>query len=158
MKIANMHSERWRRIEELFHAAADLPPNERGDFLEGACEGDVSLRAEIENLIDGDDRAGSFIELPPALDGTTMALPELGAEPSAGLRLGAYKVIREIGRGGMGTVFLAARADEEFRKRVAIKLVNAGFDHESITRRFLNERQILEIGRASCRERVYVLV
>ncbi len=120
--MANMHPERWRLIDELFHAAVELPPNKRRDFLEGACGGDVSLRAEIQKLIDGSDRAGSFIETPLALDETTIALPESDAEPVAGLRLGAYKVIREIGRGGMGTVFLAARADEEFRKRVAIKL------------------------------------
>jgi len=143
MTIANMHPERWRLIDELFHPAIELPPNERGDFLEGACAGDVSLRAEIEKLIDGYDRAGSFIETPPALDGTTMVLPEPDAESSRGLRLGVYEVIREIGHGGMGTVYLAARADGEFRKRVAIKLVTAGFDHESIIQRFRNERQIL---------------
>ena len=138
-----MHPDRWRLIDELFHATAELPPNERSDFLEGACAGDVSLRAEIEKLIDGSDRAGSFIETPPALDGTTMLLPESETEPLTGLRIGAYEVIREIGRGGMGTVYLAARADEEFRKRVAIKLVTSGFDHESIIQRFRNERQIL---------------
>lgn len=143
MTIANQHPERWRLINELFHAAVELPPDERGDFLEGACEGDDSLRAEIEKLIDGSDRAGSFIESPPSLDGTTIALLASDLESLAGLRLGAYRVIREIGRGGMGTVYLAARADEEFRKRVAIKLVTAGFDHETIIQRFRNERQIL---------------
>lgn len=137
-----MHPERWRLIDELFHEAVDLAPIERGDFLEGACGGDVSLRAEIEKLIDGSDRAGTFIEASPLHD-TTIALSESETEPLPGLRLGAYKVIREIGRGGMGTVYLAARADEEFRKRVAIKLVTAGFDHETIIQRFRNERQIL---------------
>jgi serine/threonine protein kinase len=138
-----MHPERWRLIDELFHKAVELPPNVRGDFLNGACGGDVSLQAEIEKLIDGSDRAGSFIETPPALDETTIALAEAETEPMAGLRIGAYKVIREIGRGGMGTVYLAARADEEFQKRVAIKLVTTGFDHETIIQRFRNERQIL---------------
>ncbi|MBI2838288.1 MAG: protein kinase [Acidobacteria bacterium] len=138
-----MDPERWRLIDDLFHAAIELPPDERGDFLEGACEGDDSLRAEIEKLVDGSDRAGSFIEASPALVASTMALLESDAEPLDGLRLGAYRVIREIGRGGMGTVYLAARADEEFRKRVAIKLVTAGFDHETIIQRFRNERQIL---------------
>lgn len=138
-----MHPERWTLIDELFHAAVELPPNERGDFLASACEGDVSLRSEIEKLIDGYDRAGSFIETPPALDGTTMLLPESETQSLTGLRLGAYEVIREIGRGGMGTVYLAARADEAFRKRVAIKLVMAAVDHESIIQRFRNERQIL---------------
>ncbi len=143
MTIANMHPERWRVIDELFHAAFELPPNERGAFLEAGCRGDVSLRAEVEKLIEGSDQAGSFIETPPVLDENTIALSESEAPSLIDLRLGAYKVIREIGRGGMGTVYLAARADEEFRKRVAIKLVTAGFDHETIIQRFRSERQIL---------------
>lgn len=143
MTIANMHPERWRKIDELFHAFFEMTPNSRSGFLEGACGGDASLRAEIEKLIDGSDQAGRFIETPPVLDETTIALSDLETEPVAGFRLGAYNVIREIGRGGMGTVYLAARADEEFQKRVAIKLVTAGFDHESIIQRFRNERQIL---------------
>ena len=140
--MAKMHPERWRLIDELFHEALDLPANERRDFLERACGADLSLRAEIERLIDGYDRAGRFIETPPLLD-ETIELPGSDERSLAGLRLGAYEVIREIGRGGMGTVYLAARADEEFRKLVAIKLVTAGFDHESIIQRFRNERQIL---------------
>jgi hypothetical protein len=87
--MANMHPERWRLIDELFHSAVELPPNKRGDFLEGACEGDVSLRAELEKLIDGSDRAGKFIEVPPALDENAIALPESKTEPLTGVRLGA---------------------------------------------------------------------
>src|SRR6185369_14334691 len=96
----------------------------------------------IEELIAGSEQAGDFIETPPVLDESTIELskPE---PPITDLRLGAYKVIREIGRGGMGTVYLAARADEEFRKHVAIKVIIAGFDHETIIQRFKNERQIL---------------
>ena len=141
--MAKLHPDRWRLIDELFHAASELPPNKRGDFLASACDGDSSLRAEIEKLIDGSDRAGSFIEVPPSLDEIPIALTESAGESLDGLRLGTYEVIREIGRGGMGTVYLAARADEEFRKLVAIKLVTAGFDHESIIQRFRTERQIL---------------
>lgn len=143
MMIANMHPERWRLIEELFHAAFELPPNERSGFLKHACAGDASLRAEVEKLIDGSDQAGTFIETPPLLDATTIELSEPETPSLADVRLGAYRVIREIGRGGMGTVYLAARADEEFQKYVAIKVVTAGFDHESIIQRFRSERQIL---------------
>src|SRR6185295_8074772 len=142
-RMANMHPERWRRINELFHAALDLPARERGDFLDRECAGDISLRAEVEKLVDGLDRAGSFIESPVVLDETTMELADSDQEPAAGLRLGAYEVIREIGRGGMGTVYLAARADKQFSKRVAIKVVTAGFDNETIIKRFRTERQIL---------------
>jgi eukaryotic-like serine/threonine-protein kinase len=138
-----MHPERWRRIDELFHAAVERSADERRGFLEQACGADVSLRAEIEKLFRAHDRAEHFIESPPWLDETTIVLSDTDEEPLAGHRLGAYEVIREIGRGGMGTVYLAARADTEFRKRVAIKLVTAGFDHRSIVQRFRNERQIL---------------
>src|SRR6185369_16042147 len=141
--MANMDPEHWRLIDELFQQAVEIPENERGDLLVRACGEDTLLRAEIEKLIDGLDRAGNFLETPPALDETTRALPESDEEPVTGLRLGVYEVIGQIGRGGMGTVYLAARADEEFRKRVAIKVVTAGFDHESIILRFRNERQIL---------------
>jgi serine/threonine protein kinase len=142
--MSNMHPERWRLIDELFHSALELPQGERGDFLERTCGGDVSLRAQIEELIETYDEAESFMETPPILDEASAgALRESDEEALAGLRLGAYEVIREIGRGGMGTVYLAARADEEFRKQVAIKLITAGFDHESIVQRFRNERQIL---------------
>src|SRR5205085_4199566 len=64
-------------------------------------------------------------------------------EPVAGRQFGAYQVIREIGRGGLGAVYLAARADDEYHKQVAIKLVRRGLDTEDILRRFRNERQIL---------------
>ena len=138
-----MHSDRWRLIENLFHQAVDLTSDERRDFLTVACGADILLRAEIEKLVDGSDRAAGFIETPPALDEITINQPESVNDSLAGLRLGSYKVIKEIGRGGMGTVYLAARADQEFEKYVAIKLVTAGFDHEAIVQRFRNERQIL---------------
>lgn len=135
-----MHPERWRMIDELFHEAIELPQNRRAEFLASACRGDASLRAEIEKLIDACNKAENFIETPPLLDEITIEF----ARPQTGeLRLGAYRVIREIGRGGMGTVYLAARADEEFRKHVAIKVVTAGFDHDTIIQRFRSERQIL---------------
>jgi serine/threonine protein kinase len=141
--MANMHPERWRMIDKLFHAALEVTPNERKTFLASECGSDASLRAEIEKLIDGSEQAGSFMETPPVLDETTIALSEPEITALAGIRIGAYRVIREIGRGGMGTVYLAARADEEFRKHVAIKVVTAGFDHETIIQRFRSERQIL---------------
>src|SRR5437879_3940766 len=114
MTIANLQPDRWRMIDELFHSAVELPASERGGLLEVACGGDASLRAEIEKLIEGSDRAGNFIETPPVLDETTIELSEGETTPLAGVRIGAYEVIREIGRGGMGTVYLAARADDEF--------------------------------------------
>ena len=66
-----------------------------------------------------------------------------GSDPIAGLRVGPYRLVRELGRGGMGTVYLAVRSDDQFQKRVAIKILRRGMDTDSIVSRFRHERQIL---------------
>jgi serine/threonine protein kinase len=135
-------AKRWERIKELFEVAVDLPPHDRATLLQKECDGDESLRREIESLLESDEQADGFIEQ-PALEMPRDIFPEPPAETIAGRQFGAYKVIREIGRGGLGAVYLAARADDEYRKQVAIKLVRRGLDTEDILRRFRNERQIL---------------
>ncbi|MDQ3754170.1 MAG: serine/threonine protein kinase, partial [Acidobacteriota bacterium] len=147
-----MTPERWKQVEEVFQDALDLAPGERGRFIAEACADDEQLRAEVEALVGQYESAGEFIELPafagggigPA-SGPFATAPTVLAEddPMAGRRIGAYKIVREIGRGGMGAVYLAVRADSEFQKRVAIKLVKRGMDTDFILRRFRNERQIL---------------
>ena len=101
-----------------------------------------SLRVEIESLLKSDERTDGFIEQ-PAFAIPRDLFPDNVDEPFVGRQFGAYQVIREIGRGGLGAVYLAARADDEYRKEVAIKLVRRGLDTEDILRRFRNERQIL---------------
>ena len=132
-----MDPERWRRIEEAFHAVADLGPAERSQYLL-EWSSDNELRREVERLVASHEQADVFIEGAPPFDILTTS--DAGVP---GRRIGAYELIREIGRGGMGSVYLASRADEEFHKEVAIKVVQGGMDHESITRRFRMERQIL---------------
>src|SRR5262249_32697104 len=101
---------------------------------------DAEMRAEVESLIASHARAASFIEVPAVAGG---GLPQ-SPEPSlASHRIGVYKLIREVGHGGMGTVYLAVRADDQFQKRVAIKLVRRGMDTWDVVRRFHHERQIL---------------
>jgi serine/threonine protein kinase len=133
-----MDPERWRLIEEIFQEAAELAPAVRGPYLREACR-DQALLREVEKLIDSHERAGAFIEGMPSFE----HLVSFDSDAVRGRRMGAYELIREIGQGGMGTVYLAARADEEFSKEVAIKLVKEGVDQESIVRRFRIERQIL---------------
>jgi eukaryotic-like serine/threonine-protein kinase len=136
-------SERWARIKELFEAAADLAPNERAALLSNECDGDTALRREVESLVESDSHTDGFIEK-PAFEVPRDLFPESPPEESlVGRQFGAYQIIREIGRGGLGAVYLAARADDEYRKEVAIKLVRRGLDTEDILRRFRNERQIL---------------
>jgi tetratricopeptide (TPR) repeat protein len=135
-------AERWAQIKELFEAAADLSPQERAVLLSNECDGDEALRREVESLLASDAETGSFIEQ-PVLEIPRGLFPEAPEESLVGRQFGAYQIIREIGRGGLGAVYLAARSDDEYRKEVAIKLVRRGLDTEDILRRFRNERQIL---------------
>jgi serine/threonine-protein kinase len=135
-------SERWARVKELFEAAADLTSNERTALLRKECDGDAALRRDVESLLDSDAQTDGFIEQ-PVLEMPRDLFPEPPDESLVGRQFGAYQIIREIGRGGSGAVYLAARADDEYRKEVAIKLIRRGLDTEDILRRFRNERQIL---------------
>jgi serine/threonine-protein kinase len=135
-------SERWGRVKEVFAAAVDVEASERAEWLRKECEGDTTLRREVESLLEADNQTDGFIE-EPALDISLGLFSESAEETLAGRQFGAYQIIREIGRGGLGAVYLAARADEEYRKEVAIKLIRRGLDTEDILRRFRNERQIL---------------
>jgi serine/threonine protein kinase/TolB-like protein/Tfp pilus assembly protein PilF len=147
-----MSPERWKQIEEVFQAALDLPEGERTGYISATCAGDAELRAQVEALVAQHDEAGDFIETPAVAVSSLRAAadahatnPMTGAfdDPAIGRRLGAYKIVRELGRGGMGAVYMAERADSEFRRSVAIKLIKRGMDTDFILRRFRNERQIL---------------
>ncbi len=132
---------RWERLVELFHAVRELPPAERAAHLGLACD-DSDLRREVLRLCDAHERAGGFIETPAlAVAGSWLDAPSDGAP--VGRRFGPYRVVREIGRGGMGAVYLAERDDGQFRQRVALKLIKRGMDTDLVLRRFRAERQIL---------------
>jgi len=132
----------WERVKFVFREALALPPAERKVFLARECADDERLRQEIESLLFAHEKAQQFIEVPAIEErlGPTVVRAE---EASSGQKLGNYEVLKEIGRGGMGVVYLAFRADDSFRKRVAIKLVKRGMDTDAILHRFRNERQIL---------------
>ncbi len=130
-------------------AALEQPPAARPAFLSEACNGDDELRREVESLLQADEQAGSFIAEP-----LLASLPTVPHDPAdltddpdlpalIGKRIGAYQIERELGRGGMGAVYLATRADNLFQKRVAVKIVKRGMDTDFILRRFRRERQIL---------------
>ncbi|HEY0080105.1 MAG TPA: protein kinase [Pyrinomonadaceae bacterium] len=145
-----MASERWRQIEEIFQSALDLEGDSRTRFLSEACAGDEKLCAEVEALIQSYEAAGNFIEQPIGwLDDIkfdnlpTLRIEEEPPGEMLGKRVGAYRLARELGRGGMGSVYLAERADSEFRKLVAVKLVKRGMDTDFILQRFRQERQAL---------------
>jgi serine/threonine-protein kinase len=129
---------RFRKLDEIFAAALERPPAERAAFLDGACAGDADLRREAERLLAADAGAGEFLERPASLP-SGWAPPE----ESALRRLGPYLLLREIGSGGMGTVYLARRDDEHYERDVAVKILRSGSDDAEAVHRFFAERQIL---------------
>ena len=128
--------EKQDKLTEIFNSALERGPEERQEFVRQACGDDQDLRVEIESLLRGYD--SSFLENPAASD-----FFALSSQAMVGRHLGAYQIVRELGRGGMALVFLAERADREYRKRVAIKMVKLGVDSGEILSRFRNERQTL---------------
>lgn len=131
-----MNPELWRQLEALYDAAADLAPAERAQFLDLQCGADAEMRRQLSAMF-GDEGNGvtGIVE---------QAAAAVAEDPDAwsGKRLGPYRLIRLIGQGGMGAVYEAAREDD-FQKRVAIKLVKYSFDSDFARRRFQQERQIL---------------
>jgi serine/threonine-protein kinase len=139
--------EEWSRIEAILDDVLELEPGARVDALDRACGGDATLRAQVEGLLAADTGAAQFLETPAMVyaAGVVNAAPgdPSGDQERPGDRVGPYSVIREIGHGGMGRVFLAHRADGQFEQHVALKLVRSGPYGGEILGRFLRERQIL---------------
>ncbi len=138
-----MIPERWDEIKEKLNAVLALEPQQRVAYLNQVAEADPELRNELESLIASHDQAGAdFLNTSAA-----HAVLELGegCAPAAsiGRRIGPYQIIEEIGVGGMGEVYRAFRADDQYQKQVAIKFMRAGRDSGFVLSRFKNERQIL---------------
>jgi serine/threonine protein kinase len=139
MEHEKMTPERFRQVRNLFEAALEKQPAEREVFVDEAAQSDQDLRAEVERMLDAHQRTVTF------LDGSVAAPTELRTDPRRmeGRRLGPYEILREIGRGGMGTVYLARRNDGLFQQRVAIKVVTPETAGGEIIQRFEQEREIL---------------
>jgi serine/threonine protein kinase len=136
-----MTPQRWERLETVLRGALDREGAGRASYLQQACGDDQELRREVESLLAFEGEAETLI----AGAVQAAAAHYQADEPSLaeGERLGVYRIVREIGRGGMGTVYLAERDDQQFQKQVAIKLVTQGMDTAELLRRFRRERQIL---------------
>ena len=131
------------RVETLFDAAVALPPATRGAYLDAQCAGDAALRTEVEALLDADE-GGADRYISGIVDRAVIDLPAPGLGPSyVGRQVGPYRLVAELGHGGMGTVYLADRADAAYHARVAIKFVRGGLAGADAERRFRAERQIL---------------
>jgi serine/threonine-protein kinase len=143
-----VNRDAWKRLEPLADQALEMEPAAREAFLEKLRADDPALSRELEEFLAAEEGSREFLTGPveqrhPAL------LQAMGEDEAAvdglppGERLGPYRLVREIGRGGMGAVFLAERADGHFDQRVALKLVKRGMDTAEILERFRAERQIL---------------
>jgi eukaryotic-like serine/threonine-protein kinase len=137
--------ERWRRVEDLFHQALGRPPQERAAWLDRECANDLDLRAEVRSLLENDPDATSFLKsrVGRAVLELEQDRSQGGGRSWVGRRVGAYRLVQELGHGGMGAVYLAVRDDDEYESQVAVKLVRPGLDTDFILRRFRRERQIL---------------
>jgi serine/threonine-protein kinase len=135
-------TDRFRRVDAVFDAVLDLPAADQTAFIDRACGDDSELRAEVIRLLHAYRRAGAFLES-PAVEIAAPLLEDAQALATASLpeQIGQFRVVRAIGHGGMGQVFLGERADGQFEQRVALKLIQHGA--AGLVRRFLEERRIL---------------
>jgi len=141
--------DRWREIDVVFQEALGLDPSEWPDFLERRCSDDAELLEAVRGLLGADQRSGPFLEgsaeaiAPNDFAAAVRRRTEDLGQDRIGERVGAFRIVRQLGRGGMAGVYEAARADGEFEQRVAIKFLRRGLDTEDFVRRFVVERQIL---------------
>jgi serine/threonine-protein kinase len=133
-------SESWRRLETVFLRAIELPTEERAAFLDEACGDDAAFRREVEAVLAGHVAAGG-LERPDGL--LTIESRPANEQFVAGTRVGPWQLDALVGRGGMGEVYRAHRADAQYEQEVAIKVLRAGRDTNELMRRFRSERQIL---------------
>jgi serine/threonine-protein kinase len=143
VNVRELSAERWQRLQPVLDGALELPLEERAVFLDRACGGDAQLRRDADTLLSAAQKSATFLEAPAAA--LLGEAGEFATQPSsrAGTVIGRYRIVRELGHGGMGTVYLAERADGEYDQRVALKLIRGGASSEELVRRFLHERQIL---------------
>ncbi len=135
-----MKKQDWETIKDVFAQVLEQPKDCRADYLRQTCGKDSVLRGEINSLLKAHDETQHLIE---KKDFGAVSVLETNDVNYTGKRFGNYKILREIGRGGMGAVFLAERSDGEFQQKVALKIVRRSFAEKELERRFRRERQIL---------------
>src|SRR5262249_21583168 len=131
--------ERWPEIEQILESAMACGPDRRAAFLDSACGKDPELRREVESLLAFQEDESFPGEL--GFADAIRVLERRDEHLTQGRKIGAYRILREIGRGGMGNVYLAARADDAFQKLVAVKIIRRGMDLDDVVRRLRAERR-----------------
>ena len=145
----NLTPDEWRRIEKILEQVLDLPPAARDEHVERACGNDRWLQAEVKAFLEADARSVRFMKS-HVRDSASTLMGEIVEEVERqeagrvqGELVGSFRIVREIGRGGMAIVYLAARADRQFEQEVALKIMKPGMDTAEVLRQFEQERQIL---------------
>ncbi len=140
-----MNRDEWLQLKSIAADALALPAGQRVAFVTAHFAPGTELAREALSLLDAATKAEALYETPCLTTGGALQAfaDDAGPDPMVGGRIGAYRVLSELGRGGMGTAYLAARADDAYDKRVAIKLIKRGMDTDAILHRFHRERQIL---------------
>lgn len=145
----------WQKTDEIFNAALEIEGAEREAYLVEICAGNVELEAEVRHFLKMSEQSDVFLDRAPEIPAKTdpddlRQAVEQGAREKAlyddlepGTRLGAYQIVESINAGGMGSVYLAERADGQFEQRVAIKVMHRSRGEANLVDRFLRERQIL---------------
>ncbi len=136
-----MTPEEWHKVKEVLQTALELDPQARETFLDSACAGQEAMRSEVESLLKSHEQDDAFLEHLAAVEAADLIASMPGVW--IGRRLGPYELLEEIGEGGMGAVYRAARADGMYDKQVAVKLIRSGLSTGFFFSRFRNERQIL---------------
>jgi non-specific serine/threonine protein kinase/serine/threonine-protein kinase len=138
-----MSDSLWPLTKAIVAEALERPAAEQRSFVEERCTGHPNLKAEVDSLLLAHERAGRFIDEPFILSAADDDLDDTPVAFRPGVEVGAYRLLEEVGRGGMGAVYRAERADHAFDKHVAIKIVAGQVAAPDLIRRFLEERRIL---------------
>ena len=138
-----MRTDEWPQIEALLNAALELAPSERRKFLDEVGTRAPELRREVESMLVCEEQTSGFLLAPAIAFSADFFAATDGGDARAGQTVGRYRILREVGRGGMGAVFLAERADGEFQQQVALKIIRQTITDSQLERHFKRERQIL---------------
>ena len=135
-----MNAERWKRIEEIFQSALELPSSQRGEYVAQVCGEDLELRVEIESLLANDNATTALDSI---VEGDLRVMVQDVDVSEIGMRVGPYRLVRELDSGGMGVVYLGVRSDDQYFQIVALKMIRKGMESAALVQRFRAERQIL---------------
>src|SRR6516165_455354 len=133
-------AERWKRIEEIFRSALDLPSSHRSEYVAQVCGEDLELRMEIESLLANDNATTALDSI---VEGDLRVMVQDVDVSEIGMRVGPYRLVRELDSGGMGVVYLGVRSDDQYFQIVALKMIRKGMESAALVQRFRAERQIL---------------